>query len=656
MKTITLKSLTMVNFRGIPNLTIDFTHETSIKGANRTGKSTVMMAFSYLLFDKDQFGRKDFEIKPLESTGEAKHQIDSVVSAILLMDKQEIQLKKIYHEKWTKPKGTNEAVFSGHETEFVFNNVPCTMREYNSKIELICPESLFKLLTNPLYFPLLPWTEQRNMLFSIAGQISDSEIASQNKAWQELFVKINGNKTLDEYKREIASEKRKIKDDLDKIPARIDEAQRSIPEGDNWESIERDIKEKTEQMQAIDNNISDISKTVEAENSDYRRKQEAINSKKAELQNIEHLAQMSGSKKVQGLVAEISELNSKIMNLKAEDQRNESSISNLNDTLAGLREKRTTLLSEYAELTKPKEINFLDEEFVCPTCKRALDESDIDVKKEELIAKHNDAKSQGIAKNRIKGLEIKSQIETAEKKIVDISEQRNLTAKALEKLTPELEAKRTSLAEAEAESNSWKIHLASNMDHMRVSREIQAMTDSVGTEPKRINITDQTDLKASLQREIRVLLEKMAGKELIARGEKRIMELKEEQKRLAQQLADLEKVEYNIMGFTRAKIEVIEEKINSMFSLVKWQLFEKQVNGAENETCTLMVDGVPFSDLNNAGRYQAGLDVIRTLSSYYELQAPIFLDNREGVSEIPQTDSQVISLYVDPKYPVLTIN
>ena len=60
MRTIKLKSLSLFNFKGIRNLTLDFTNaETWIYGENGTGKTTVCDAFSWLLFGKDSKGKSD---------------------------------------------------------------------------------------------------------------------------------------------------------------------------------------------------------------------------------------------------------------------------------------------------------------------------------------------------------------------------------------------------------------------------------------------------------------------------------------------------------------------------------------------------------------------------------------------------------------------
>jgi len=58
------------------------------------------------------------------------------------------------------------------------------------------------------------------------------------------------------------------------------------------------------------------------------------------------------------------------------------------------------------------------------------------------------------------------------------------------------------------------------------------------------------------------------------------------------------------------------------------------------------LNGVPYSSMNNAGRVQVGLDIIRTLQAHYGIIAPVWIDNRESIVELPEMAGQVISLIV----------
>jgi hypothetical protein len=109
--------------------------------------------------------------------------------------------------------------------------------------------------------------------------------------------------------------------------------------------------------------------------------------------------------------------------------------------------------------------------------------------------------------------------------------------------------------------------------------------------------------------------------------------------------------------FTKAKIDTIEARINGMFSLVKFKMFEQQINGGESETCECTINGVPYSDLNTASKINAGLDIINALCNFYQVSAPIFIDGRESINDILRVQSQVVNLVVSKEsFRVTQIN
>ena len=92
--------------------------------------------------------------------------------------------------------------------------------------------------------------------------------------------------------------------------------------------------------------------------------------------------------------------------------------------------------------------------------------------------------------------------------------------------------------------------------------------------------------------------------------------------------------------------DLVQDKINEMFKDVKFKLFDTQVNGGIVETCEATVNGVPYSDVNNAGKINAGLDIINTISKKLDASVPIFVDNAESVNKLVDTDGQIVKLFV----------
>jgi chromosome segregation ATPase len=169
--------------------------------------------------------------------------------------------------------------------------------------------------------------------------------------------------------------------------------------------------------------------------------------------------------------------------------------------------------------------------------------------------------------------------------------------------------------------------------------------------------TDNSLAVAKIQKEIdtlfnaiRALEQAQARIDTRINGLKRIEELKAEERNLAAEFEELERQLYLTEEFIRTKVRLLEERINSKFQMARFKLFEVQVNGALAETAETMYNGVPYSNLNNGARINVGLDIIRTLAKHYNFYPPIFIDNRESITElIDVSPQQTISLIVSEK-------
>ncbi len=287
---IQLKQLKLVNFKGVRNLTLDFADKTDIAGDNATGKTTIFDAFNWLLFGKDSLDRTSFNIKTLDKYGKAIPKIDHEVTGIIHVDGVEITLKKVLKEKWTRRRGSSEVEFDGHETLQYYNDVPCQATEYVTKVSAIVNEGLFKLLTSTQYFNSLPWQKRREVLTSIAGTITDAEIIGDRMDLKSLLESLSG-KSLSDHKKEIAAKKKKLKDDLILIPARIDELQRSKPGPVDYDEIEKQLEEKKKEMLAVEMSINFQSKAFEASNKLALEKQKELFILKTALRDLEFQAQ-----------------------------------------------------------------------------------------------------------------------------------------------------------------------------------------------------------------------------------------------------------------------------------------------------------------------------------------------------------------------------
>lgn len=152
MKHIKIKRLTLENFKCHKNLTLDFNGcNASIYGDNATGKTSIYDALTWLLFGKDSKGNgeKNIEIKPLNAAGEVNdHLAETVVEAVLLVDGEEISLRRTYREVWTTKRGSEDGTYDGNTSEYYIDGVPCKKYVFTEKVDELVDEDTFRMLTS----------------------------------------------------------------------------------------------------------------------------------------------------------------------------------------------------------------------------------------------------------------------------------------------------------------------------------------------------------------------------------------------------------------------------------------------------------------------------------------------------------------------------
>ena len=642
MRSIIIKEIHFVNFKGFRNMTIEFNEDiTTICGRNGSGKTSIFDGFTWLLFGKDSQDRKAFNIKTLDENGKAIPKLPHEVSAIIIVDGETIELCSRFNEKWVKRRGQVEEEFTGHEEERLYNNVPMSLKEWNEKISNICSEQVFKFITNPKYFVSQKPDVQRAMLFRMAGELSDADIAAGNDDFSALLASLTG-KTIEEYKKEIQAKKRRIKAEIEAIPERIDERKRDISALSEYDypSIEASIKDKQDKVAKIEAEMLDLSKKNEAISKKRSEAIKELGQLKERKLRLEYEIKEKVTADYRAAISKKNDIQSKISDL----ERNIQSLSNRRDGLKRTIEEcasyREKLIAEWKSINASA-ITFNENDFVCPTCKRPLDIDDIEKKQQEMTENFNLAKSSRLAENNRKGQENKKKMQEAEAEIINIDGEIKKASEDIEKLKS-AEEYAINLVEPDA----YPV-IEGNTEYKKLSEEISSKEKALnGSSTNNVDTSSQKQELSLLKSEIDSLKRTLANRETINRNTQRIGELEAQYKEGAQELADLERIEFTMAAFNKARIEAIDKRINGMFSLVKFKMYEQQINGGEIETCEAVVNGIPYSGQNNAMQINMGIDIINAICKFEGITAPIFIDNAESVNEFIPSQSQIIKLVV----------
>lgn len=643
MKRIDLISLNLVNFKGLRDFEIRFNERnTKVYGRNGSGKTTIFDAFTWLLFGKDSQDKKVFSIKTLGEDGEPIMHLPHEVSAVIKVNGETITLRRSLVEKWTKRRGALEAEFTGHEEERFWNDVPCSQKEYNNKISELCNEQVFKLITNPMHFEKLDVATKRALLIRMAGGINDEEIAAGNNDFAQLLANLTG-KTLEEFKREVSAKKSKIKAEIEALPERIDERKRDSLTEENWQELEQQLEGLQSKQQELDNAISDTSEAMRQENEKTDKLVNELYRLRSEKSRVEYLVREKKTSGYREKKVKQNQLRNESQQQRTRKTQLQCDLDNIQDGLKDLEKKREELIAEWKKI-RSQHLEFKESDFICPTCHRHYDIDEIESKQEEITASFNTRKAEQLERNKQHGLLIREHIDNAKAKI----ESKQADIKQCEDTISGLESDPLFMEDLTQEP---LVNLYSDKEYQELCHREEELQEQISKSKYSAGgASDNTELKnkrAAIADQISDLKVRLSKRIIIEQNEKRVKELEGQLKTQNIELARLEQLEFNIQEFSKARINYIENKINSLFRLVTFKMYSKQINGGEAEVCETTVNGVPYNGgLNNAMRIIAGLDIINAICKFEGICAPIFVDNAESINELPLIEPQVISLIV----------
>lgn len=644
-----LYRLTLNNFQGIKSLSFDFPEgrSASIYGDNATGKTTCYNALTWLLFDKASTAAKNFTPKTKGPDGDLHH-LDHSAEAVFVTDTgRQITLKKTYHESYKKKRGSAMEEFDGHTVEYEVDGVPVKEKEFTATVIGFCGGDTEKpkMLTMPDYFPeQLSWDTRRKILLEICGDISDDEIIAANDDLKELkdFLRMNGTAeqyyTTDEYKKVAAARRGDINKQLTEIPARIDEAEKAIPDttGLDAEEIEQNIaslQRKRDNLAAEKAEAAaggTAAATLRTQIADIRTKLaegKAAHTKAQNDQNADIDADILLAKR------EVSEARRAAEDIRTDIDRAEAKKKRLEAT-------REQLLEAYHEISATR---WDEGQEICPTCHQQLPAEQIEKMREDF----NLRKSQRLEEINKRGKTEASKTAIAELE-AHIGDLRKKATEA-DEVRKTAEAKVEALAGRRVEPTTYE----TTEEYATLTAQIADLEAKIEDEGKCTSeavAAVEAKIKA-VDGAIRDERDKQMQLTMAENQHRRIAELEKQEKRLGGEFEELEKGLYLCDLFTKKKVSALTERINGKFKRVRFRLFIEQLNGGLKEDCEVMIprdDGtlVPYTFANNAARIKAGLEIINTLAEHWNIRMPVFIDNAESVTHLENSDTQIIRLVV----------
>jgi hypothetical protein len=309
----------------------------------------------------------------------------------------------------------------------------------------------------------------------------------------------------------------------------------------------------------------------------------------------------------------------------------------------GINRRRNDFLEEY---NKVASLVFDESATVCPCCHRPLPEEevtklreDFNLKKSANLSEINErgkreASREMIAKLDADIVEIGKQISEREKELAAAKD----AVKEAERAFPELPP---------FEDTDTYREIAEKIASVRLEISDEAKTYATA-------LAEQDGKIRAVNERINSIRDDMARYNAALRAKARVDELLSEQKALAEEYEEAERLTYLCELFIRTKVSLLTDRINRRFESVRFSLFSEQINGGLKEECEALVPSaigalVPYSFANHAARINAGIEIIGAISKHFGVEMPLFVDNAESVTHVSETPGQKILLIVSEK-------
>ncbi|HEX3038188.1 MAG TPA: hypothetical protein VHO94_04245 [Oscillospiraceae bacterium] len=465
----------------------------------------------------------------------------------------------------------------------------------------------------------LHWEERRATLVKIAGELNVTPAPE--------LAKLMGDRPFDNFHALAKQNVKSKQKELDGMPYAISEAERLIadmlPELPDIAALTARRSELEEQIQSLKNDdstnatrreIADIETQISEARNKYNANVDAENRKIQD--GIDLLSSQRREKSV------------RLADISAEVRRLENTVSDLAD-------RKTEKLAEYHRINDSQ----WQGDEICPTCGQALPAEQIESAK----AAFNANRSNQLEKILADGKSMAEEIRSGNEKLAELHKESDTLNSEISVLDGRIEKGTGMLKPCNFETQIEYKQLTGRVVDLK--RKLENGTTDFKKSEKLDTLTDKLfDINCEIDDANCIKIQHEQRKD----QEQRVKDLQDRQKEISAEVGKWEKAVALCEEHVKVSAKALETAVNGKFKIARFRMFSMQKNGEEAECCDVVYPN-GSTNLSTGERLQTGIDIISTLSEYYGVSAPIWIDNAEGVTLPVETDAQVIRLIVSEK-------
>ena len=644
MKKVFLKKISVQNFRS-KSFEFEFGERNEIRGKNRSGKSSVKNAFFWLLTGADDLDRTNYNLFDTTIVHTKENSVPTNVTAVLLIDDIEYEVSRTAKMGWTRKRGNDEYERkTSDDYSFAIDGIERSATEFKSWIEdTLAPVDMLKCMINTQHFlyNIDDWKVQRKYLANIAGEITNEDFEGDYTELFAQFSKYTPEQLRERLKTLLTPLKKALGTESTKGEkvVELEVLQKNIVSLDEIEDAEKELAELKSKRDEIYAKISGKKSPIDEASAKRAQALAKVEEKEVEIRKARKLHDSKQQAEVAELESQLSNIEAQNEAIRKQNDNGKKAFERKKQNIADetkVVEKLKTRLEELREENKAIKSREFDG-YNCAYCGAPLDEAKV----EELKAKFEERKQKDRDNNKAEGLQARHRLETAQ---ADLD--------ALQKevdngFTPTALVSEGDLRERIQQRKAAFPPFEDSEEYKTLSKELEDLKKSVPEIP----VVDTSEFDKELN-EVNAKIEAASNKAGLraqyTKQKKQIEDVQADMKKMAQERAQWEKIEQQLVAYEQEKADIVGKRVNQFFDKCKVSMFSEKKDGSLAPNCVITMDGRRSATLNKEGTITAGIDVSDAFCRFYGLNMPLFVDDNESLSDdnCVTSERQVITLSV----------
>ena len=485
------------------------------------------------------------------------------------------------------------------------------------------------------------WKVQRKYLANIAGEITNEDFEGDYTELFAQFSKYTPEQLRERLKTLLMPLKKALGTESTKGErvVELEVLQKNIVSLDEIEDAEKELAELKSKRDEIQAKISGKKSPIDEASAKRAQALALVEDKEIEIRKARKLHDSKQQSEVAELESQLSNIEAQNEAIRQQNDRDRKAFERKKQTIVDeartveILKNRLEELREENKLIKNREFS----DYNCAYCGAPLDEAKV----EELKAKFEERKQKDRDNNKAEGLQAKQRLETAQADL-------DVLQKEVDKgFTPADLVSEGDLRERIQQRRAAFPPFEDSDEYKTLSKELEDLKKSVPEIP----VIDTSEFDKELN-EVNAKIEAASNKAGLraqyTKQKKQIEDVQADMKKMAQERAQWEKIEQQLVAYEQEKADIVGKRVNQFFEKCKVSMFSEKKDGSLAPNCVITMDGRRSATLNKEGTITAGIDVSDAFCRFYGLNMPLFVDDNESLSDdnCVTSERQVITLSV----------